>query len=332
MLLSHSKLVLQDAVESCPLADDDAADPLVLGDFPPQMQENFRKQVLEHRLRNEIVGTVVANMVVNRMGMLHPFELAEEEGVGLDAIGKGFVAATRLLDMEEIWQALDTTEMPETARLMLFDQAALALRGHIADLLRAGGNALSPSELREEIGDTVRDLTEKVDTLLGDEARTHVESISARMVEKGAPQKLARMVARLFAIDGAIGLARLASETDTAPIELANAFIKLGTLLGIDWAQSRAAIMSPSDPWERLLVAGLARDFQAMRFEFLRGIARKRGKGAGDPVAAIKEWADTNQKAVKQFRHMIGRAQAASPVAPAMLAQIASQARNLLHG
>ncbi len=332
VLLSHSKLVLQDAVEASPLASDDAADPLVLGDFPPQMQENFRTQVLDHRLRNEIVGTVVANRTVNRMGMLHPFELAEEEGVGLDTIGRGFVAASKLLGMEEIWDALDTAKMPESARLMLFDQAALALRGHIADLLRAGGGTISPSQLCEEIGDTVHDLTEKVDNLLGDEARAHVEGIASRMVEKGAPEKLAEIVARLFAIDGAIGIARLASETGVETTELANAFIRLGTLLGIDWAQSRAAIMSPSDPWERLLVAGLARDFQAMRFEFLRGLSRKRGKSAPDPMAAINEWAEANEAPVHQFRRMIARAQGATPVAPAMLAQIASQARNLLQG
>jgi len=332
VLLSHSKLVLQDAVESSPLAGDDAADPLVLGDFPPQLQEGFRKQLLDHRLRNEIVGTVVANMIVNRMGMLHPFELAEEEGVGLDLIGSGFVSASKLLGMEKIWEAVETAKMPEDARLMLFDQAALALRGHIADLLRAGGGTLSPSQLRDEVGDTVFELSENVDSLLGDEARAHVEEIAARMCEKGAPTKLAESVAQLFALDGAIGIARLGSETGIAPIELAHAFIKLGTLLGIDWAQSRAAVMSPSDPWERLLVAGLARDFQAMRFDFLRGQATKKGKTAGDPMAIIDEWAQANEKAVAQFRRMISRAKAATPVAPAMLAQVASQARNLLLG
>ena len=87
--------------------------------------------------------------------------------------------------------------------------------------------------------------------------------------------------------------------------------------------------MNPSDPWERLLVAGLARDFQQMRFEFIRGLAgRKRGKD--DPAALIEQWAAAREPAIRQFRAMIGRAQGASPLAPAMLAQIASQARNLL--
>ena len=138
------------------------------------------------------------------------------------------------------------------------------------------------------------------------------------------------MVAKLFAVDGAFGLARLARDTGIAPVRLTQAFSGLGEQLGLDWAQQKASVMEPSDPWERLLVAGLARDFQQMRFEFIRGLAtRKRDKG--DPVALIDAWATERASAIRQFRAMIGRAQGASPLAPAMLAQIASQARNLLH-
>ena len=84
------------------------------------------------------------------------------------------------------------------------------------------------------------------------------------------------MVARLFAMDGAVGLASLARDSGIAPTQLARAFVDLGARLGLDWAQSVAAVMSPSDPWERLLVAGLARDFQQMRLDFLRALARRK--------------------------------------------------------
>jgi glutamate dehydrogenase len=87
--------------------------------------------------------------------------------------------------------------------------------------------------------------------------------------------------------------------------------------------------MNPSDPWERLLVAGLARDFQQMRFEFLRGLAaRKRGRE--DPLGQIEQWAAARVPAIRQFRAMIARAQKPAILAPAVLAQIASQGRNLL--
>ncbi len=88
-------------------------------------------------------------------------------------------------------------------------------------------------------------------------------------------------------------------------------------------------MMSPSDVWERMLVSGLARDFQQMRLDFLRRLSRRKD-AKSDPEAAVASWAEQHAAAVRQFRNMIGRAQSHSPVAPAMLAQIASQARNLL--
>ena len=145
---------------------------------------------------------------------------------------------------------------------------------------------------------------------------------------KGAPEKLARMVAHLFAMDGAIGLSLLSRDTGLPAEVLAVAFIGLGGTLGLDWAQSRAAIMTPSDPWDRLLVAGVARDFQQMRFDFLRQMARGRGKA--DIGERLEAWVDDHKLAIDQFRSVVSRAQATSPVAPAILAQLASQARNLL--
>jgi glutamate dehydrogenase len=329
VLLSSAKLKLQAAIEASDLAGDDAAEPLLVGKFPEAMQGPFRKRILGHRLRNEIVATVVANKVVNRLGMVHPFELAEEEGAGLDRVAGAFVGACGLLGVDAIWQAIETASMPEGARLQLFERTASAMRGHMADLLRAGGAIEGPAQLVGEVSEGVAELVDHVDDLLADEARGHAQAIAADLVQAGAPAEIAAMVANLFAVDGSIGLARLARDTGIAPMALTRAFSDLGERLGLDWAQQRASVMIPSDPWERLLVAGLARDFQRMRFEFIRGLASgKRAKG--DPEALIAAWAAAREPAIRQFRAMIGRAQAANPLAPAMLAQIASQARNLL--
>ena len=126
-----------------------------------------------------------------------------------------------------------------------------------------------------------------------------------------------------------MGLAQLASETGIDPRMLTDAFTRLGDQMGLHWAQSTAALMAPSDPWERLLVAGLSRDFQQMRLDFLRDLSRAK-KAKDDPLGAVEEWAGEREAAIRRFRAMIGRAKAAPTIAPAMLAQIASQARNML--
>ena len=133
----------------------------------------------------------------------------------------------------------------------------------------------------------------------------------------------------LYDLDGAVGIAALANYTRIKPRRLVAAFTRLGSALGLDWAQTSAAVMNPTDPWERLLVAGLARDFQQMRLEFLHELAKDK-KHREDPVAAVEDWAAGQATAIRTFRHMVDRAAATVSTAPAMLAQIASQARQLL--
>ena len=165
--------------------------------------------------------------------------------------------------------------------------------------------------------------------LLGEGVRNHSSELCEALIAQGAPAAEATSVTNLFDLDGAIGIAALAAEAKIAPRELAMAFTHLGSELGLDWAQTSAAVMSPSDPWERLLVAGLARDFQQMRLEFFAGLAKDKAS-RGDPVAAVKAWIVGHETEIRRFRAMIERAERTTPVAPAVLAQVASQARNLL--
>ncbi|MBK9011996.1 NAD-glutamate dehydrogenase domain-containing protein [Novosphingobium sp.] len=326
VLLSSAKLALQDALEQSGVVDDPGLATDLLAAFPAPMRERFEPEILDHRLRREIVATKLANRMVNRLGLIHPFELAEEEGATLAQVAAAFVAVERLFGMPAVWQALETTAMPESARLLLFERAAAAMTDHMADMLRAGAGTVAASKLVADLGPGVAALADGSSGLLAAEARAQSARMLARFAGAGVPQAEAAMVTRLFDLDGSVGLARLAGETGVNPQALTHGFTDLGARLGLDWAQMTAARMSPSDPWERLLINGLARDFQQMRLDFLR-----RAMSAGEsPATAVARWADEHALAVAQFRKVVARAQAAAPVAPAMLAQIASQARNLL--
>ncbi|MBN8483598.1 MAG: NAD-glutamate dehydrogenase [Sphingomonadales bacterium] len=326
VLLSSAKLQLQGAIEASSLPDDPGLADELLAAFPQPMRDKFRQDILDHRLRREIIATKLANRLVNRMGLIHPFELAEEEGASLAQVAAAFVAAERLFGMAEVWQRIETAEMGEQARIVLFERAAAALADHIADLLRVGGHSCEPSKLVAELQEAVTGLAKDTDSLLSGEIRAQSGRMLNQLAEAGAPAEEAALVARLQDMDGAVGIARLAGESGRSPREVTLAFADLGARIGLDWAQQTAARMSPTDPWERLLVNGLARDFQQMRLDFLRrAMGRK-----DDPAAAVARWVEAQAEGIAQFRRVVGRAQSAVPVAPAMLAQLASQARNLL--
>jgi glutamate dehydrogenase len=329
VLLSSAKLALQDAIEASTLPDDSTLERNLVEYFPAPMRDSYSKQIKRHRLRREIIATDLANRIVNRLGLVHPFELAEEEGVGLGEVATAFVTAERLFHAREIWEEIDASQMPEQSRIMLFDKAAVAMRMQMADLLRVCTRLENPSEVVKDLDAGITILSEGTASLLAAESRALSDRLLAEFSAGGAPDRIAQRIAHLFDLDGAVGLAQLAGRAGMDPRKLTQAFTGLGTKLGLTWAQGTAALMTPSDVWERLLVAGLARDFQQMRLDFLERISRRKGMKE-NPMQVVDAWIEQNSPAIRQFNSMVTRAQAHNPVAPAVLAQIASQARNLL--
>jgi len=324
VLLSTAKLTLQDAIERIPLANDPTMRPELLAAFPPQMREAYGDVLVQHQLRGEIIATRIANRMINRLGLIHPFELAEEEGCTLGDVAAAFIAAERLFALPVVWADFDHADIDEQVRLMLFDAAADIVRVHIADVLRASTDGQMPGVIVAALQPGVDALIARMDDLLNAEARLQAARQAQDLAAMGASALHAAHIVRLTGLDGAAGLANLASTSGTDPMLLTQAFADLGATLGLDWTQMTATRMSPSDPWERLLVAGLARDFQQMRLDFLH-----RADG-GDPQAFVAHWTEANLPRIKQFRALVGRAQMDSVPSVPMLAQIASQARILL--
>ena len=155
---------LQDAIERTIQLDDRSLDDELLTAFPEAMRKAHREAILTHRLRGEIIATRIANRMVNRLNIIYPFELAEEEGASPGDVANAFIVVERLFGLQQLWDELDRTAMDEQARLDLFDMLAMAARSHIADLMRTD-HAAKP------IGEIVAQLEEGVGKLTGDEEK-----------------------------------------------------------------------------------------------------------------------------------------------------------------
>src|SRR4029078_12083807 len=67
VVLSISKLVLQDAAERLKLAEDALVAPQLCDAFPKAMRKTHADAIRAHRLRNEIIAPKVANRLVHRL-------------------------------------------------------------------------------------------------------------------------------------------------------------------------------------------------------------------------------------------------------------------------
>ena len=244
------------------------------------MRKAHADAIRAHRLRNEIIATKVANRLVNRLGPGVAFDLTEEEGASLQQVIAAFLVAERLLDLDKLWSEIEQDALPETVRIELFSIAAASIRvASCPTSSRSAGGETRSRRLCKLLEPGVRKISAAATKLIRAEVRNEAVARRDRLIALGASDDIVRGLVRLYELDGVFGIAALgARRKQLDELALTRAYTRLGEALGLDWAQQQVARFVPADQWERLLTAGLARDFEQLRIEFLSRVRSERAR------------------------------------------------------
>src|SRR5260221_725414 len=169
----------------------------LLGYFPPLLVERFPRAIAAHRLRREIIATVVANDLVNRGGITFLQEMRERTGRGAGDVARAYAIVKEIFGFERLWSAVDAldnkvaasvqAEMLLTGGRLMERATAWFLRGRSLDI-RAQVDAFRPriAELAEHIVETLPDaerneLARRVDALVARGVPAEVAFAAARL-------------------------------------------------------------------------------------------------------------------------------------------------------
>ena len=325
LLLSYVKMDLKDALVTSAVV----TDPLLSDDlsraFPPAMRTRFAAEIEGHQLHREIVATKLANLLVNRGGLMLAHDLAAELGCPLPIIAAAFVSARTLFDLAGLWRAIDGADVPAKVALQLHAEAATVTRILVSDLARRTG-AESPARLSSRLAPGLKRLLGSIDGLLRPEPRAQVEAVRQRLALEGAPANVTDWIATLHALSGAGSLVALARDLSLDEGRTAQSYTRLGEALGIDWAKGAAANLVPTDSWERLLASTVVRNFESMRLDLIRRLTPENG----DPLDAVEAWLQSHATHVASLHGSITAARQSGMASLPMLAHLASVAQSAM--
>jgi glutamate dehydrogenase len=169
--------------------------------FPAQLSDRYLVRMHHHRLRREIIATVVANQLVDRAGITFVQRLQEQTGAPASLLARGYAVAREVYGMLGFWadvEALDN-EVSARVQLTMLADARVLVEHATAWLVRA-----HVDDPDVDIAELVRryapgaDLLAKdlLELLEGDDAET-VRAREAALTDAGVPVELARRAAAL---------------------------------------------------------------------------------------------------------------------------------------
>ena len=110
MLLAYAKLDLDAEVLASTLPDDPAFAPLLAGYFPHQAVAAFPDEPGRHRLKREIVSTVLINAIVNLAGPVFVLRTRAVTGLSSAQVARGCALSDGALGLAALKARIDALD------------------------------------------------------------------------------------------------------------------------------------------------------------------------------------------------------------------------------
>ncbi|MDD3763689.1 MAG: NAD-glutamate dehydrogenase [Nevskiales bacterium] len=298
VMLSYAKISLFDAVAQSEVPDDPFLERDLLAYFPEPMLARFGEELPRHRLRREIIATILANAVVNRMGCAFVHRFAEDHGVARAEVVKAYAIAHEILDGDRYWlpiQALDL-KMPAAPQLRLFSRTIGLMKHATTWLLNNQWGSRPMHEAIDTFKQPIAEICTWLPEILPESYRADWDRAVSGMVDDGAPEPLARQLANTMVLGSAMDIVQLAAQKQVELREAASLYFLVGDRLKILWLLSSTVGFQVASKWQALARYNLREDIYLLHYRLAGRILDQ----AGDtPEARFDAWTQAHEARVR---------------------------------
>ena len=301
--------------------------------FPTALREGYPSLMPAHRLAREIVGTVVANEMVNRCGITFAFRLGEETGADDADIARAYLVAREVYGMRGTWEAIEALDNAVGADVqipMLLETRKLVERG-ARWLLR---NRPRPLDIARDTGHFAAGVTvlrRQLRDLVAASSRTAIDAARERLAGRGVPEDLALEVASSNELVSALDVVEVASSAAISVEEAASVYFALGETLDLHWLRDQIAALPRDNRWQALSRAALRDDLYA-QLSALTLDSLRLDAGEATPAERVEAWLEQNRIPVARCRQILGDLVSAGRTDFTMLSVAMGEIRTLRQG
>jgi glutamate dehydrogenase len=335
VLLAYAKLQLFDELNASSLPDDPFFTATALqGYFPREAGDRFPKALSAHRLKREIVATVVGNDIVNRGGPVFMHRLKEASAAEAPALARAYTMALHAFSIDKLAQRINALDNQVSAAVQVVMHAKLALHLQRQTLWfhRQVPASVAIAEAIATHKAGIERLRGTFSTLVSEAESRAIEAAIAELRDADVPLDIADDVAVLPAIGATPDIARLSSETGKPIDMVAGAYFCASRTIGVDRLRLSAERMNLPEHWDRLAVRRLIDDL-AVHQRTLTSRALDGGNSGvdrNDGAAAVAAWAEAHSEQVDRVSGLITDLERSGTFTVARLTLAAGQIRDLL--
>ncbi|MBF5030661.1 MULTISPECIES: NAD-glutamate dehydrogenase [unclassified Micromonospora] len=307
VLLAYVKIVLEREIVGEGLADEEWTTEVLVNYFPTPLRQRFAERMGRHRLRRDIVTTVLVNEAINRGGISFVFRVVEETAASAADVLRAYVVVREVFGLRDLWdavEALDNKVSPELQTAVYLDTRRLldrAVRWLVTNRRSPIDVPAEIARLRDGVARLLPDLENRFWGTEREAIAAHIESL----VERGLPRDLAEQATRLMYSFGLLDIVETAQATGRDVSEVASVYFVLSDRFRVDALLSKISLLPREDRWQTL-----AR--MALRYDLYAALAALTAEVLGStpedvpPVERVQEWEQANATSIHRAHRAMG--------------------------
>lgn len=254
MLISYVKGDLKETLNSSTLPDEIHLSEEIKEVFPVQITRKYNKELLNHRLRREIISTQVANDMVNHMGITFVERLKQSTGATPSSIALAYIIARDVFDLEQWWQEIESLDhkVPSSLQLQMMSGLMSLIRRACRWLIRNRRSELNVVENMDRFREGIRKIAKCLPEFLTGSSKETFELRFNELVESGVSKELASTVAGANHLYAALGIIEAHQEGDGKLESVASIYYLLGNRLDLSWFGHQINTLTPLTHWQAL--------------------------------------------------------------------------------
>jgi glutamate dehydrogenase len=324
VLLAYSKTTLYDELLPSDLPDDPRLVQDLYDYFPPALKAEFRSQIDKHRLRREIIATLVTNSLVNRVGSTFVHVIREKTGQPANAVARAYAITRETFRFRELWSAIEALDNKVDAKVqteMLIEINRLA-EPATGWFLRNGTHPLDVSALLAEAQPGITALEAAMYDLISEPDRTDMDQYRAALIEKKVPEDLAKRIANLPQLVSSLDIVRIATRAEIKVEEAAAVYYDIGLVFCLDWLRDGARALIGDNHWDRLAVFAIIDDLYGHQRDLTAAVlAESKARGGRQKAAeAIESWRAARAVTVQRIDQLFADLRQVGKIELSMLA------------
>ncbi len=305
VLVSYSKIALYEDLLESDVPDDPFIFPVLRDYFPKPLRTVSESYLRSHRLRREIIATVLTSQIIDRMGATFMQRMTEDTGAPAGAIAQAFTVTQNLFEAERLWcdiERHDQKVKPDDqieAALMIWRLVRQATRW----MLNRHGHNLPIQPLIEKYRAGVKGFIGGHRDFMSSRDVSTLDKTAARLQKQGFNEQAATQLALMPLLHAALDVVDISLQTGKPVVDVAQVYFGLNERINLNWLRQLIEQLPVSGRWHAHARGALRDDLFEQHGQLATLLLEKYPQTPGAEVVA--RWSSDLAREVSETRKMI---------------------------